>query len=91
MRILDYIEQHEAVHVNHIYSNLQLEQSITSQHLRILRQAGLVITQREGKYILYSVDPVMVDRVHRAVGNYLDLEQASMPNAKSDENQDIVI
>jgi len=33
-----------------------LEQSITSQHLRILRSAGLVDTERNGKYIMYAID-----------------------------------
>ncbi len=56
MQILQFIDKHKTVNVNKIYSTLKLEQSITSQHLRILRQAGLVLTQREGKFIFYVVD-----------------------------------
>lgn len=55
MRILAFIDKHGAINVNKIYNTLQLEQSITSQHLRILRLAGIVETSREGKYILYKV------------------------------------
>lgn len=55
MRILAFIDKHGAINVNKIYNTLQLEQSITSQHLRILRLAGVVETSREGKYILYKV------------------------------------
>jgi ArsR family transcriptional regulator len=56
MRILAFIDKQKAINVNNIYNTLQLEQSITSQHLRILRLAGLVKTRREGKYVVYSVD-----------------------------------
>ena len=55
MRILEFIDQNDMINVNRIYSSLQLEQSITSQHLRILRQAGLVETERRGKFIHYRL------------------------------------
>lgn len=55
MRILGFIDRHGSINVNKIYNTLQLEQSITSQHLRILRMAGLVDTKREGKYVLYHI------------------------------------
>ena len=55
MRILAFIDKHGAVNVNKIYNTLQLEQSITSQHLRILRAAGLVSTTRDGKYVVYQI------------------------------------
>lgn len=55
MKILAFIDRHGAINVNKIYNTLQLEQSITSQHLRILRLAGLVDTKRDGKYVMYTV------------------------------------
>lgn len=56
LTILAFIDQKEEVNVNKIYNTLKLEQSITSQHLRILRQAELVETVREGKFIRYGVN-----------------------------------
>lgn len=64
MRILEFIDQHKLINVNKIYSSLNLEQSITSQHLRILRQAGLVGTEREGKFIHYKLN---YPRLHNTV------------------------
>ncbi len=55
MQILEFIDQNDMINVNRIYSTLELEQSITSQHLRILRQAGLVETERRGKFIHYRL------------------------------------
>jgi DNA-binding transcriptional ArsR family regulator len=56
MQILEFIDNNRSVNVNKIYVSLGLEQSITSQHLRILRQAGIVTTERLGKFIYYVVD-----------------------------------
>jgi ArsR family transcriptional regulator len=56
LAIMDFIDKNEATSVNNIYSSLALEQSITSQHLRILRLSNLVLTQREGKNIIYSLN-----------------------------------
>lgn len=55
MRILEFIDRNDGINVNRIYSALDLEQSITSQHLRILRQAELVETERQGKFIYYRL------------------------------------
>ncbi|MBP8239630.1 MAG: helix-turn-helix transcriptional regulator [Saprospiraceae bacterium] len=62
LQILKFIDEHESINVNKIYSTLNLEQSITSQHLKILRSAGLVITEREGKFIHYRIDYPKVQR-----------------------------
>ena len=49
--LIKLIDEHQKITVTEIYVNLRLEQSVVSQHLAILRRAGIVITQREGKFI----------------------------------------
>jgi DNA-binding transcriptional ArsR family regulator len=56
LSMIQFIDKHGEINVNKIYHQLKLEQSITSQHLRILRTARLVTTRRDGKRIYYSVD-----------------------------------
>lgn len=70
MRILEFIDQHGLINVNRIYSSLNLEQSITSQHLRILRQAGLVGTEREGKFIHYKLNYPRLLNTVKAIKKY---------------------
>ena len=36
---------------------LDLTQSTLSTHLQVMREAGLVITRKEGKWIYYGIDP----------------------------------
>ncbi|MBA3648598.1 MAG: helix-turn-helix transcriptional regulator [Chitinophagales bacterium] len=56
LEIIGFIEKFGEINVNKIYRSLKLEQSITSQHLKILRSAELVKTRREGKKIFYSLN-----------------------------------
>ena len=74
MRILEFIDNHKTINVNKIYNTLKLEQSITSQHLRILRLAGIVITSREGKFIHYSIDYSKVANVLKSVDSFLGVD-----------------
>jgi ArsR family transcriptional regulator len=60
-------ENNGSANVGEIYSALQLEQSIASQHLRVLRQAALVNTRRDRKFIYYSLDYERIARTTRAV------------------------
>ncbi len=43
------------MHVGEINGSLDVEQSLLSHHLRVLRDAGLVTAEREGKQVLYSL------------------------------------
>ena len=46
--------------VTSIYVKLKLEQSVASQHLAIMRRAGIVKSEREGKFIYYSVNAARI-------------------------------
>lgn len=55
-QILKLIDSQEKVTVTEIYVKLRIEQSVASQHLAILRKADFVNTERDGKYIYYTVN-----------------------------------
>jgi ArsR family transcriptional regulator len=44
-------------HVGELNESLGLEQSLLSHHLKTLREAGLVVSERDGKSVLYSLAP----------------------------------
>ena len=71
LTIIDFIDKNKVINVNKIYNTLKLEQSITSQHLKILREAGLVHTRREGKFIFYSLNYEAIDRTINKIDKYL--------------------
>jgi DNA-binding transcriptional ArsR family regulator len=70
LKILEFIDRNPAINVNKIYNSLRLEQSITSQHLRILRDSGLVDADRKGKYVYYELNYELIQRSVLAIGRY---------------------
>ncbi|MEX0636067.1 MAG: metalloregulator ArsR/SmtB family transcription factor [Ferruginibacter sp.] len=66
-QILMLIETEKKITVTEIYVRLRLEQSVASQHLAILRRAGIVTTQRDGKFIYYTVNYSRIDEINRVV------------------------
>lgn len=71
LRILEFIDQNGTINVNKIYNALKIEQSITSQHLKIMRLAGVIDAFREGKFVHYSINYSIVKRAEIAVNNFL--------------------
>ncbi|KXK40925.1 MAG: helix-turn-helix transcriptional regulator [Saprospiraceae bacterium] len=71
LKILEFIDQNETINVNKIYSTLNLEQSITSQHLKILRMAGVVSVEVTGKFHIYKVNYDVVDKASYAVKRFV--------------------
>ena len=64
-QILNLIHQSGRMTVTSLYIKLRLEQSVTSQHLAILRKAGFVVTERNGKNIFYTVNYKRLEEVHQ--------------------------
>ncbi|MFT4665831.1 MAG: DNA-binding transcriptional ArsR family regulator [Polaribacter sp.] len=65
--IIDLLEANDQMTVTDIYIKLRLEQSVASQHLAILRRAGVVATERQGKFIYYSLDQNRLNQISRLV------------------------
>jgi DNA-binding transcriptional ArsR family regulator len=62
-QLLKLIEEEKKITVTEIYVRLRLEQSVASQHLAILRKAGIVVTQRDGKFIYYAVNFKRIEEI----------------------------
>ncbi|MGA0257809.1 MAG: ArsR/SmtB family transcription factor [Saprospiraceae bacterium] len=71
LKILEYIDMKGVINVNKIYNTLQIEQSVTSQHLRLLRLAGVVNARKEGKYVHYNINYDVLSKAERAVNRFL--------------------
>lgn len=64
-QMLQLIHKNEKMIVTDLYHELKLEQSVASQHLAILRNAGFVDTIRNAKFIFYSVNHDRLHQVHQ--------------------------
>src|SRR5215212_3047371 len=71
-RILAFIHKNGNNSVSEIYKKLRLEQSVTSQHLAVLRKAGFVSTERDGQNIYYSVNYARLEQVEKIAKSLID-------------------
>ncbi len=61
----------EKLNVTQIYETLKLEQSVVSHHLGILRDKGVLIAERDGKNVFYSLRSELLSSVIECVTNCL--------------------
>jgi DNA-binding transcriptional ArsR family regulator len=63
--------------VNALAGLLKVSQSAVSQHLRILRNIGLVKGQRRGYHVHYSIDPEALERCRTLLSASLVISEPS--------------
>jgi ArsR family transcriptional regulator len=63
--------------VGALAKELAVTQSAVSQHLRILRQAGLVRGERRGTFMHYSISPQGLEQFRNLVGQTMGSQFAS--------------
>jgi DNA-binding transcriptional ArsR family regulator len=71
-QIMKLIDEHGKMTVTELYVKMRLEQSVASQHLAILRKAGFVKTDRDGKFIYYSVNEARMEEVNQFAHDLLN-------------------
>jgi DNA-binding transcriptional ArsR family regulator len=66
-QLIKLIDEKKRITVTEIYVQLRLEQSVASQHLAILRKAGILSTERDGKFIFYLINAKRIEEVSKIV------------------------
>ncbi len=84
LRIISVIhENNGSANVGEIFAALKIEQSVASQHLRILREAALVNTRRDQKFVYYSLDYERIAHTNSAITILEDLETSAKKAKKN--------
>jgi DNA-binding transcriptional ArsR family regulator len=68
-QVIKTIHENKRLTVTQLYVKLRLEQSVASQHLAILRKAGIVATERDGKFIFYTINFSRIESINEFVKN----------------------
>jgi DNA-binding transcriptional ArsR family regulator len=63
LEILRVMQEKGKASVTELYIALRMEQSVASQHLAILRKAGIVKKERDGKFNNYFLDEGQVAEI----------------------------
>lgn len=73
-QIVELLEDNKKMTVTEIYVKLRLEQSVASQHLAILRRAGVVKTERDGKFIYYALNKKRINEISELIADLAQKE-----------------
>ena len=68
LRILQILAQRRACMCGEIVDQLPLSQATVSQHLKVLKQAGIIVGEVEGAAVCYCIAPGALDALSSAVG-----------------------
>ena len=88
VRIIQLLMKYGPLCVNALSSRLDVTQGAVSQHLRILRDAGMVISEKRGYYVHYHVNEKTFGKWAKAIGNFLGCEIKPLSDRK--ENHECV-
>jgi DNA-binding transcriptional ArsR family regulator len=66
IQILKLLDDNGKMTVTEIFVKLRIEQSVASQQLAILRSAGVVNADRQGKFIFYSINAEQIEYLNNA-------------------------
>ncbi len=73
LKILFFLENGEA-NVNTISSSLNISQSTSSQHLKLLRVSRLVSSRKDGKNIFYKLNDEHISQILRTGKQHFEEE-----------------
>ena len=55
IQIIEYLMGHDGCCICHLLKNIKKDHSVVSRHIDILKRAGLVKTQRDGRYLFCTI------------------------------------
>ena len=70
-QIVEFLAENQTCITNDIVRNTPLAQSTVSQHLKVLREAGLIQGEIEGPATCYCLDPEGFHWLKEQIGNWL--------------------
>jgi len=88
LRLLVRQSEPNALCVNALACRLGVTQSAVSQHLRVLKSAGLVKGERRGYRIHYFINQETLIQAQQQISSALDLEEQAS-NGNSQENDEV--
>ena len=85
LEILEFLDKKEKTFVSEIYdrkTGINLQQSQVSTALKILESSGFVTSDKEGKYVFYSINYQRLERVVNLAESYIEYLTKSLSNGR---------
>jgi DNA-binding transcriptional ArsR family regulator len=82
--LLDLLFDRDGRTLTELESQIDMTRIGVMKHLRLLEEAGLVITQRSGREKLHFLNPVPIQLIHnRWIDKYTERQASALANLKS--------
>jgi len=82
--LLDRLYERDRRTLTELESELEMTRFGVMKHLRLLEEAGLVVTRREGRQKLHFLNPVPIRLIHdRWIDKYTERQVSALANLKS--------
>jgi DNA-binding transcriptional ArsR family regulator len=83
--LLDRLFERDGRTLTELESELEMTRFGVMKHLRLLEEAGLVVTRREGRQKLHYLNPVPIRFIHdRWIDKYTERQVSALANLKSE-------
>ena len=68
--IMELLNSEKKMSVTNIYRSLNIEQASASHHLNILKNKGILVSQRDGKKIFYSLKSDVLSEIIECINRW---------------------
>jgi DNA-binding transcriptional ArsR family regulator len=83
--LLDRLFERDGRTLTELESELEMSRFGVMKHLRLLEEAGLVVTRREGRQKLHYLNPVPIRLIHdRWIDKYRERQVSALADLKSE-------
>ena len=83
--LLDRLFDREGLTLTELESELEMTRFGVMKHLRVLEEAGLVVTRRSGRTKLHYLNPVPIRRIHdRWIDKYRERQVSALAQLKTE-------
>ena len=83
--LLDRLYERDGRTLTELESELEMSRFGVMKHLRLLEEAGLVVTRREGRQKLHYLNPVPIRLIHdRWIDKYREHQVSALADLKSE-------
>jgi DNA-binding transcriptional ArsR family regulator len=82
--LLDRLFERDGRTLTELESGIEMTRFGVMKHLRILEEAGLVVTRREGRQKLHFLNPIPIRLIHdRWIDKYRERQVSALANLKT--------
>jgi ArsR family transcriptional regulator len=76
-KILRLLSKHDSMTAGDISAEFTISKPAISDHLKILRNAGLIYAQKQGQYMIYQLNTTIVQELAALVFDFLNIKRDS--------------